>query len=291
MPINYSVKGLKRPNSVVQYTQELVQEYAKCSRDIFHFAENYYTIIEEKRGKHIVKLFDYQKEMIQGFIDDRFKVILSARQMGKTTCSALYLLWFAMFQPDKTIGILANKESIAKSIISEIKTAYLEIPDWLKPGIEKWDQLELKFDNGSIIMAGATSEDSFRGESLSVLFLDEFAFVPENVAEDFFTSAFPTISQGGRMIIVSTPKGAAGKFYDIYSKANLENPFKSMKITWKQHPDRDEKWKETNLKILGKVKFAQEHECAGINTIVRIRDKKSGKIIELTLGELYESCQ
>jgi hypothetical protein len=169
------------------------------------------------------------------------------------------------------VGILANKESIAKSIINEIKIAWLELPDWIKPGAEKWDQLEVKFENGSSIMAGATSEDSFRGESLSLLMCDEFAFVPENVAEDFFTSAFPTISQGGRMIIVSTPKGTAGKFYNIYNGAGKENPFKSIKITWNQHPDRDEKWRDVNAKILGKVKFACEHECSfagSTNTLI-----------------------
>jgi len=272
MPINYTTKGMKRPNEPVEWTPERQREYIKCAKDIFYFAENYYTVVEEKRGKHIIKLFDYQKEMINNFINNRFNCVLSARQMGKTTCSALYLLWYAMFDLDKTIAILANKEFTAKSIIDEVKLAWRELPDWLKPGVEKYDQLEVKFDNGSRIMAGATSEDSFRGESISLLFCDEFAFVPDNVASAYWASAFPTISQGGRVILVSTPRGSSGLFYEIYNNAiNKKNTFQHIKINWERHPDRNPEWKENTLQAIGKVRFAQEYSCSfsgSTNTLV-----------------------
>jgi hypothetical protein len=181
-----------------------------------------------------------------------------------------------MFDVDKTIGILSNKEASAKSLMKDIKTAYLELPDFLKPGAEKWDQTVIGFDNGSTIMGGTTAEDSFRGESLSLLALDEFAHVPQEIAENFFTSVFPTISTGGRMIMVSTPNGSTGKFYEIFTNAGrivngIQNPFVAKKVTWERHPDRDTNWRDTTLSILGKIRFNQEHACSftgSTNTLI-----------------------
>lgn len=268
MPISYeNVKGLKRPNVEMNFSKEEFNEIMRCRADILYFAEKYFTVIEEKRGKHIIKLFDYQKETLKAFVDNRFVVLNFARQMGKSTCLSIYILWLAMFEPEKTIGILSNKESSAKSLMKDIKTAYLEMPEFLKPGAEKWDQTVLGFDNGSTIMGGTTSEDSFRGESLSLLALDEFAHVPQEIADAFFTSAFPTISTGGRMIVVSTPNGSVGKFYDIFSNAGkvvngMLNPFKAIRVPWNKHPDRNEEWGRQTLAILGKIRFNQEHECS-----------------------------
>ena len=277
MPVGYDkIKGLKRPNTSISYTLEQVKEFAKCSQDILYFAEKYFVIIEEKRGRHVIQLFDYQKETLKMFVDNRFVVLNFARQMGKSTCLSIYILWLAMFFEDKLIGILSNKEESAKSLMRDIKTAYLELPDFLKQGAPKWDQTVIGFDNGSMIMGGTTAEDSFRGESLSLLALDEFAHVPQEIAENFFTSAFPTISTGGRMIVVSTPNGSVGKFFDIFTNAGKtvngsQSPFKSLKVPWHKHPDRDEKWKQDTLAILGKIKFNQEHECSfagSTNTLI-----------------------
>lgn len=268
MPISFEkVKGLKRPGTESQYTKEQMAELMRCARDIIYFAETYFTVIEEKRGKHIIKLRDYQKETLLMFLQNRFVALNFARQMGKSTCLSIYILWLAMFDVDKTIGILSNKEASAKSLMKDIKTAYLEMPEWLKPGVEKWDQTVIGFENGSTIMGGTTAEDSFRGESLSLLALDEFAHVPQEIAENFFTSAFPTISTGGRLIMVSTPNGSVGRFYDTFVNAGkvingIKNPFVSMTVKWNRNPDRDEKWKEDTLAILGKIRFNQEHECS-----------------------------
>ena len=277
MPISYEkVKGLKRPGAQTEFTQEQMKEFMRCARDIVYFAQTYFTVIEEKRGKHIIKLFDYQIETLLAFVEHRFVVLNFGRQLGKSTCLSIYILWLAMFDVDKTIGILSNKEASAKSLMKDIKTAYLEMPEFLKPGAEKWDQTVLGFDNGSVIMGGTTAEDSFRGESLSLLALDEFAHVPQEIADNFFTSAFPTVSTGGRMIMVSTPNGSVGRFYDVFVNAGkvvngTQNPFKAIKVPWNRHPDRNEKWKDETLAILGKIKFNQEHECSfsgSSNTLV-----------------------
>jgi len=262
MPITYG-NGIKRPNQQVQFTQQMVLEYAKCAKDVRYFAENYYYILHPTRGKMLIELYDFQKEMIKNFQDNRFNIVLSARQMGKTTCSCIYLLWFAIFNPEKTVAILANKQRTAKSIVDDIKAAYRELPDWMKPGITKWDGLNLEFDNESRVFSAATSEDALRGESISLLFLDEFAFVPENVADGFWASNFPTVSTGGNIIIVSTPNGTAGLFYDLYQAArNPTSPWNRIRVKWDQHPDRDEQWKNDMLHSIGKVRFAQEFDCS-----------------------------
>ena len=286
MPINYE-NGVKRPNQEVAFTKEMVLEFAKCAKDVRYFAENYFYILHPTKGKMLINLFDFQKEMVKNFQDHRFNVVLSARQMGKTTCSSIYLLWFAIFNSEKTVAILANKQRTAKSIVDDIKAAYKELPDWMKPGITKWDALNLEFDNDSKIFASATSEDALRGESISLLFLDEFAFVPENVADAFWASNFPTISTGGSIIVVSTPNGTAGLFYDLYQKAGNQNsPWNRIRVKWDQHPDRDEEWKQEVLNSIGKVKFQAEFECILGKTIINVL--YNGKEYTVNIGDLYD---
>lgn len=264
MPINYSKKGMKRPGIINQWTQEQVTEVMRCGRDIIYFAEKYYTIVHPKFGEQLITLHDFQKEMLKNFQDFQNNVVLSARQVGKTTCSGIFILWFALFNENKFIAILANKQLTAKSIIDEIKYAYERLPDWLKPGVTEYNALAIKFDNGTDIMAAPTSPDAIRGQSVSLLFLDEFAFVPENMAEDFWKSNYPTVaSNGGKIIVVSTPKGTGGKFYSLYSEAEKgENGFKHIKVAWDRVPGRDEAWKEKTIKELGVIGFNQEHNCS-----------------------------
>lgn len=180
-----------------------------------------------------------------------------------TTCSCIYLLWFSIFNADKEVAILANKQSTAGSIVSDIKTAYELLPAWIKPGVKKYDSLTIEFDNGTKVYARATSPDALRGESVSLMFLDEFGFVPENMADEFWASQQPTLSTGGSCIIVSTPNGACGLYYELWKKAQKKNSgWGHLKITWDCHPDRDEKWKEETISDIGKVKFFQEHQCS-----------------------------
>lgn len=272
MPIQYDDRYILKPGHKVDYTREMVMELQKCAQDIIYFAENYFTVVHPTKGKNrlceLDGLYDFQKEMIKNFSENRFNIVLSARQMGKTTCSCIYLLWYALFNTDKTLAILANKQSTAQSIVEDIKTAYEELPPFMKPGVKKYDSLTVIFDNGTTVFSRATSEDALRGESVSLLFLDEFAFVPENVADKFWASNFPTISTGGNIIIVSTPNGTAGLYYDLWKKSvNREKDnrgvlWKSIRVRWDQHPDRDEDWKEEMLESIGKVKFSQEFDCS-----------------------------
>lgn len=208
MPINYeTVVGLKRPNQKREWTYEEQVEFMKCAQDVQYFCENHYYIVHPIKGRMIIELYDFQKDMLKNFQNNRFNIVLSARQAGKTTVSAIYLLWFALFNPDKKIAILANKQATAAKIVADIKTAYLEIPEFLKPGVAKWDTLTIGFDTGTSIFASATSENAIRGQSISLLFLDEFAFVPENTADLFWASNFPTLSCLPRNTLILTDSG------------------------------------------------------------------------------------
>lgn len=293
MPIAYDDKQIVRPNRDIQFTPEMVRELARCAADIIYFAEKYYTIIHPVKGEMVIKLYPYQKEMIKAMSENRFSIFCCGRQLGKSTCACIYLLWYTLFNPTKTVAILANMQSTAVSLVSDIKKGYAMLPAWLKPGVTKYDQLELGFENDSRIFARATSKNAIRGESISLMFLDEFSFVPQEIAEEFWVSNFPTISTGGSVVVVSTPNGTAGKFYQLWNNATTtqQKQWKSMKVKWDAHPDRDEQWKEDQLQSLGKIKFQQEHNCVDINTIVRVKHKVTGIIKELTIGELYEECE
>lgn len=292
MPLDYSKPGMKKPGAVHEWTPEEQIEFMRCAQDVVYFAENYVHIVHPVTGRQLIKLHDYQKRMLKNFQANRFNVVLSARQIGKTTCSAIYLLWFAMFNPDKKVAILANKQNTAAKIVSDIKMAYLEMPDFVKPGIEKFDALGITFDTGSAIFASATSEDAIRGHAIALLFLDEFAFVPENVADEFWASNYPTISTGGSCIIVSTPNGTGGLYYDIWRKANLpegheaKSAFVPYKVNWWEVPGRDDQWKKETISNIGKVRFAQEYGCVLREN--RINVCYNGKKYQVNIGDLYE---
>lgn len=264
MPIAYDDRYVLRPGHQVEFTREMVMELQKCAVDIIYFSENYYTIVHPTKGKMVISLYDFQKELLSVFNSGKRSIICSGRQLGKTTCSCIYLLWYSIFNADKDIAILANKQSTAASIVSDIKEAYEQLPPWMKPGVKKYDNLTIIFDNGTKVYARATSPDALRGESVSLMFLDEFAFVPENIAEDFWASQLPTLSTGGSVIIVSTPNGTAGLFYKLWKQSEKrDSGWNNLKITWDRHPDRDENWKEQTIKDLGsKIQFAKEHACS-----------------------------
>jgi hypothetical protein len=187
-----------------------------------------------------------------------------------TTCSCIYLLWYAIFNDDQEIAILANKQDTAADILNDIKVAYEQLPPFLKPGVKKYDNLSVHFDNGTKIFAKATSPDALRGYSVNLLFLDEFAFVEQNIADKFWASNLPTISTTeGSVIVVSTPNGAVGLFYDLWKRANAQQEDETTgdvwvptKIHWSEHPDRDDTWKESMLNSMSKVQFAQEFEVS-----------------------------
>lgn len=268
---------IKKANEVTEYTPEQVLELKKCASDPVYFIKEYVMIQHPKRGAIPFKLYDYQIDMINAYQENRYNIILSARQTGKSTTSAVYLLWFAIFHFDKKILIASNKNKGAMEMIARIRYAYENLPHWLKPGItdDGWNKHSIAFDNDSKIDSTATSEDSGRGEALSLLFLDEFAFVKPGIQDEFWTSILPTLSTGGSCIMSSTPNGDSDLFATLWRAANVgkgmefededgnvENlTFTPMHIKWNAPPGRDEKFKRQQIALIGEQKWKQEYEC------------------------------
>jgi hypothetical protein len=282
---------LKKAGSISEYTPEMINELRKCKADPAYFARNYVMIKHAKRGKIKFNLYDYQVEMLRMYQDNRYNIILSARQTGKTETTCAYLLWFAIFHSDKTILVVSNKASNAKEMIGKIQYAYEELPEWLKPGIDdaSWNKHECAFDNKSRIIAQSTSSDSGRGLSISLLYCDEFAFVRPHIQAEFWDSVSPTLATGGSCIISSTPNGDSNLFAELWRKAKLgagDNVFKHKHVAWDAPPGRNDTFKRQQIAILGERKWRQEYECVTGDTLVTVRDKRDGKIETLTVSEL-----
>lgn len=255
--------NLRPAGTVIEYTQEMVDEYRKCAKDPIYFIETYIKIIHVDRGLIPFKLFDYQKEMINAYANNRKVLSMMARQMGKTQTTAAFLCWYIIFNDEKTCAVLANKAATAREILQRVQTGYENLPMWLQQGIRSWNKGSLELENGSRIIASATSSSGIRGFSVSLLYLDEFAHVENNVAEDFFTAVFPTLSSGKdtKILISSTPNG-----YNLFHKFWVEaeagiNGFIPQRFNWWQHPDRDQTWADDQKKVLGEVKYTQEVDC------------------------------
>lgn len=240
-----------------------------------HFISNYIKIVHQDHGVITFDPYDYQRELLTSFGENRFNVCLLSRQSGKSTIVAAYALWFACFNGHKNIGIVSNKADAAKNFLSRLKYMYELLPVWLKPGVEGWAEQTIKFDNHTKMYTAATSKDSFRGEPMGMLICDEFAFVePSWKADEFWASNYPTISasKDSKIIIISTPNGLYNKFHEIYSKAEEgKNTFKHLRFDYRAVPGRDEEWAKEQMSNLGKVKFNQEFGCEFIgssNTVI-----------------------
>lgn len=263
---------IKPAGEVEAYTAEQVQELAKCRRDPIYFIKKYVMIQHPTKGAVPFNLYPYQENMIRGYMDNRYVVVLSARQTGKSVTSGAYLLWFAMFHFDKTILIASNKNDNAMEMIQRMRFSYENLPNWIKPGVleDGWNKHNIGFDNGSRIISTATSEDSGRGLSISLLFLDEFAFVQPGIQDEFWTSIAPTLSTGGSCIMTSTPNGDMNIFAQIWRGANIPkdnnsalgvNDFLPIRVRWDEPPGRDEDFKQAQIAKLGERKWMQEYEC------------------------------
>jgi hypothetical protein len=290
------VPGLKRGHTKSSYTQDQMIELFRCSQDPIYFIENYVMIRHAVRGRIKFNLYDYQRELVKMYHKNRFNIILSARQTGKTETSCAYLLWYAIFQSDKTILIASNKSSNAMELIGKIQYAYEELPDWLKPGIDdsNWNKHTCGFDNKSRIVATATSKDSGRGLAISLIYVDEMAFVAPHIQEEFWDSITPTISTGGSMIITSTPNGDSNLFARTWFNAvkktveELDNEsFHPMHVKWDQPPGRDNKFRQMMIDKLGDRKWRQEFECCFGDTMVTVRNRITGEILTISIEQLY----
>lgn len=264
---------LKRAGVELSYTQDQIDEYLKCSVDPVYFAAKYIKIINVDQGLIPFKMWEFQKEMIEIFHQNRFSITKCPRQVGKTTTSVAYLLWLTLFSDSQNIAILANKGSLARDILSKYQLAYENLPMWLQQGVVTWNKGNVELENGSKIIAASTSSSAVRGGSFNVVFLDEFAFVPANIANEFFTSVYPVISSGTttKIIIVSTPNGM-NLFYKLWMDAiGKKNGYKTFQIHWSMVPGRDEAWKEETIKNTSEEQFRQEFECeflGSTNTLI-----------------------
>ncbi|HRO65910.1 MAG TPA: terminase large subunit, partial [Candidatus Dojkabacteria bacterium] len=233
----------------IDYTPEQLVELDKCQNDIFYFAEKYFHIVNLDKGKMPIELYPAQRDAIQAVLDNKMTIICASRQVGKSTLMTIICLWYALFNENYQIAILANKEEQAKEILDRIKLGYEEIPVWLKSGVPTYTNENIVFGNRSKIFIQATSESGIRGKSVNLLFVDEFAHLQSQIIDPFVKSIMPTISssKSAKIVLVSTPKGAQGKFYEYWEGAQREgrddwNQWKAVKIHYSDVPGRDEKW-------------------------------------------------
>lgn len=266
-----------------------IREIKKCKKDICYFAEKYFTIVSPGKGKHIIKLYDFQKKLLNFFVNEDRCIVLSSRQVGKTTTYSIFALWTALFYPEKKILISANRFSAAIEFLSRMRLAYKLIPNWLKPGIVVWNKSSMEFSNGSSIFGTATSESSARGMSCNIVILDEFAFVPNNIARDFWNSVYPVISsaKNTKMIIVSTPNGTGNLYYELWNSAILgidKDGWKPFRVDWWEVPGRDEEWKNKTIASLGSmIAFNQEFGNQFIGSSYTLLDTETIKKLKKNL--------
>ena len=261
--------NLKKANVAQEWTQEEVAEYAKCMSDPMYFIQTYIRIVSLDEGLIPFKLYDFQKEMVGTFHNNRFTICKLPRQSGKSTTIIAYLLHYVLFNPTVNVAILANKAATARDLLGRLQLAYENLPKWLQQGVMTWNKGSLELENGSKILASSTSASAVRGGSYNIIFLDEFAYVPANVAEQFFSSVYPTISSGKttKVMIVSTPHGM-NMFYKLWTDAeNQRNTYVPIEVHWSEIPGRDEKWKEETIKNTSVSQFNTEFECEFLGSI------------------------
>ena len=261
--------NLKRANVPINFTEEQIQEYLKCKADPVYFAKNYIKIVSLDEGLVPFNLYDFQEEMVRCFHSNRFNIAKLPRQTGKSTTVVAYLMHYAIFNDNVNIGILANKAPTARELLGRLQLAYENLPTWLQQGIIAWNKGSMELENGSKILASSTSASAVRGMSFNIIFLDEFAFIPNHIAEQFFASVYPTISSGKstKVIIISTPNGM-NMFYKLWHDAELgRNEYTTTEVHWSQVPGRDEKWKEQTIANTSERQFTQEFECEFLGSV------------------------
>tara|TARA_R110000868_G_scaffold79604_35_gene226508 strand:+ start:3977 stop:4912 length:936 start_codon:yes stop_codon:yes gene_type:complete len=284
--------NLPLPSSKISLTEAELKEYIKCKNDPFHFINTYVKIVHVDHGIVPFQMWPFQEEIIKAFQENRFVICKLSRQSGKSTVVVCgYFLWYILFHPDVSVGILANKEATAIGLLDRLKQSYELLPRFLKQGILKWDQKLIKLASGARVRAESTSANAVRGDTFNILFLDEFAFVPENIAVDFMTSVFPAISSGKttKLFIVSTPNGY-NLFWKIWNDAEENrNTYKSIGFTWRDVPGRDEAWADIIRKNLGSEQaWEQEFESVVYDTTVTVRDMITQEVETLPIGVLYD---
>jgi len=259
---------LKQVGYPIQFTQEQVRELVRCASDPAYFIETYCKIVSLDFGLVPFSLYDYQKNFIDVIQNNRKVISMQPRQMGKSQVVAAYVLWYTLFQSNKTVAILANKAAAAREILFRYQLMYENLPLFLQQGIKTWNKGDIELENGSIVFTAATSKSGVRGRSVNLLYVDETAIIPNNIAEEFFTAVYPVVSAGSttKIILTSTPLGY-NHFWKFWNDAEQgTNGFVALRVHYSEHPDRDEKWAEDQRKLLGDLKFNQEVLCSFIGS-------------------------
>ena len=260
---------LKKANVSQSFSAEEIEEYIKCSKDPVYFIQKYIKIISLDKGLIPFEMYDFQVDMTYKFHENRFNIAKLPRQSGKSTIVTSYLLWYVLFNDNVNVAILANKAATAREMLQRLQLSYENLPKWLQQGINQWNRGSLELENGSKIMAASTSASAVRGMSFNVIFLDEFAFIPNHIADQFFSSVYPTISSGKstKVIIISTPHGM-NMFYKLWHDAERnKNEYVTTEVHWSEVPGRDAKWKEQTIANTSEEQFRVEFECEFLGSV------------------------
>ena len=260
---------LKKANVAQEFTKEQILEFVACREDPVYFAKNHVKIVSLDEGLVQFSPYDFQEKLINNFHNNRFNICKMPRQTGKSTTSVAYLLHYAVFNDNVFIGILANKAATARDLLGRLQTAYENLPKWMQQGVLSWNKGSLELENGSKILAASTSASAVRGMSFNILFLDEFAFVPNHIAESFFASVYPTITSGKstKVIMVSTPHGM-NHFYRYWHDAERgKNEYVPTDVHWSEVPGRNEEWKLQTIANTSEQQFKIEFECEFLGSV------------------------
>ena len=272
--------NLKKANTPIEFTEDQIIEFLKCKENPVYFARKYIKIVSLDEGLVPFDMYPFQEKLIQNFHDNRFNICKMPRQTGKSTTCVSYLLHYAIFNDNVNIAILANKASTARDLLGRLQLAYENLPKWMQQGIIAWNKGSLELENGSKISANSTSSSAVRGGSYNVIFLDEFAFIPNHIADDFFASVYPTISSGSstKVIIVSTPRGMNHFFRMWHDAERDKNEYVPTDVHWSEVPGRDDKWKEQTIANTSEAQFRVEFECeflGSTNTLINASKLKN----------------
>ena len=260
--------NLKAAGVIHQYTKEQVEEYMKCAKDVEYFARKYIKIVNVDHGLMPFNMWDFQAKMLKTFQENRFSICKLPRQVGKSTTSIAYILHLILFTDQQNVAILANKGALARDLLAKLQLAYEYLPKWLQQGVVTWNKGNIELENGSKVLAAATSSSAIRGGSFNLIFLDEFAFVQRNLADAFFASTYPTISSGKttKIIIVSTPNGMNHFFKMWVDATEGRSEYVPIEILWNDVPGRDDEWKKQTIANTSEEQFRQEFECEFIGS-------------------------
>jgi len=261
--------NLKKANTPINFTEEQIVEFLKCKNNPVYFARNYIKIVSLDHGLVPFNMYPFQEKLITNFHENRFNICKMPRQTGKSTTCVSYLLHYAVFNDNVNIAILANKASTARDLLGRLQLAYENLPKWMQQGIIAWNKGSMELENGSKIIAASTSASAVRGGSYNIIFLDEFAFIPNHIADEFFASVYPTISSGQstKVIMVSTPHGM-NHFYRYWHDAERgKNDYIATEVHWSEVPGRDAKWKEQTIANTSEQQFKVEFECEFLGSV------------------------